>query len=166
MKKGSDFILLKLQSKKNFIGQFHTFTLAIIQFSVCLKCLGYSPVVTVLCIYVVYTLGKKIQFYLFPVEIMFLVLYFLHSYLNDYCLYCSRRIILIYTSLYQPPSLKNSVPSRETYFRSPKASRKRAVVLCSWTVIRSVVLAPKINKYDIYIYRFIGAASFFQFNIS
>jgi len=52
MKEGSGFILLKLRSeKKRFMWQFHTFTLTIIQFSVCLKCLRYLPVVTVLCSY-------------------------------------------------------------------------------------------------------------------
>lgn len=60
MKEGSDFILLKRESEKNFIGQSHT--LAIIQFSLCLKCLGYLSVITVLYIYVVYTSGRKIQF--------------------------------------------------------------------------------------------------------
>lgn len=58
VKEGSDFILLKIESeKKNFIGQAHT--LAITQFSLCLKCLGYLSVV--LCIYVVYTSRKEIQ---------------------------------------------------------------------------------------------------------
>lgn len=33
MKEGSDFILLKLESTKNFIGQFHTSTLPITVFS-------------------------------------------------------------------------------------------------------------------------------------
>lgn len=160
LKEGSDFIILKLESEKSFIGRSHT--LVIIQFSLSLKCLGYLPVVTVLCINVVYTSRKKIQLGFFlSLNNFSSFVNFVHSHLNEYSLFCSRRTIF-YPLLCEPSSLHNTVLWREIYFRSPKASRKRAVVLCCWTVIRDMVCTPEINKYYSYIYRFIKAASFFN----
>lgn len=125
VKEGSDFILLKLDSTKNFIGQFHTSTLPITVFSFSemsriLICSDSSVYLCSLYFREEHSVGFFSSWNIFSS-----IVNFLHSHLNDYCSYCSRRIILIYILLYEIPSLNNNVLWREIYFRSPKASPQK-----------------------------------------